>query len=134
MNANSHEFSLRSPIRRLHRGALFNTFAFVLAFLLVLPAQARDWIVNPEKGTDTNDGSVNTPLATAQVHPFAARHPVVEFHALHQVLHVLLRQLAHDAHRVFAFQAKPRVHQFIGQLTRIGEQQQAFGVQVKTAH
>ena len=67
MNANSHEFSLRSPVRRLHRGALLKTFAFVLAFLLVLPAQARDWIVNPESGADTNDGSVNAPLATAQV-------------------------------------------------------------------
>jgi hypothetical protein len=67
MNANSHEFSLRSPIRRLHRGALLKTFAFVLAFLLALPLQARDWIVNPEKGADTNDGSVNAPLATAQV-------------------------------------------------------------------
>jgi hypothetical protein len=35
--------------------------------LFVSPrSPARDWIVNPESGADTNAGSVNAPLATAQ--------------------------------------------------------------------
>jgi unsaturated rhamnogalacturonyl hydrolase len=42
------------------------TLLFVFAFYLVSPGQARDWIVNPESGADTNDGSANAPLATAQ--------------------------------------------------------------------
>lgn len=44
-----------------------------LAFLLLslvtffsTASPARDWIVNPETGADSNDGSVNAPLATAQ--------------------------------------------------------------------
>ena len=41
---------------------------------------------------------------------------------------------AEHANRVFAFHAEARVHQLVRQFAGIGEQQQAFGVQVEPAH
>jgi len=34
--------------------------------LLSTPSPARDWVVNPETGADTNEGTATSPLATAQ--------------------------------------------------------------------
>jgi hypothetical protein len=57
-----------APVRRSAIRSRAFAFAPLLLLLLLLasPAPARDWIVNPETGADTNDGSVNAPLATAQ--------------------------------------------------------------------
>lgn len=67
MTTNSHEFSLQGVRHRLQPGSIVvKTLPLVLACLLVSPVLARDWIVNPESGADTNAGSVNAPLATAQ--------------------------------------------------------------------
>ena len=38
----------------------------LLVGLFPPPSPARDWIVNPESGADTSDGSAAAPLATAQ--------------------------------------------------------------------
>ena len=43
-------------------------------------------------------------------------------------------QRAQHPHRVFTLHAKTRVHQLVGQFTGVGEQQQAFGVDVQPAH
>jgi hypothetical protein len=43
------------------------------------------------------------------------------------------RQRAQHAHRVFTLDAEARVHQLVGQFARVGEQQQAFGVDVQPA-
>lgn len=40
--------------------------AFIGLHFPVASAEARDWVVNPETGADTNDGSAAAPLATIQ--------------------------------------------------------------------
>lgn len=40
---------------------------FCFVAFLAEPVSARDWFVNPETGSDENDGSFEAPLATAQV-------------------------------------------------------------------
>ncbi len=53
------------PAIAISGGRLTSLLLCFLAFLFT-PLPARDWIVDPETGADTNDGSVNAPLATAQ--------------------------------------------------------------------
>ena len=59
---------------------------------------------------------------------------VVQHHAVQQLLLLILAQSPQHTHSVLALQTKTRVHELVGQLARAGEQQQAFGVQVQTAH
>lgn len=79
MNTISHERSPRGiRVRsRSHPFGAFDTYlrsAPIVVRILLLssvpllatPSPARDWIVNPESGADTNEGSAASPLATAQ--------------------------------------------------------------------
>lgn len=67
MNTNADEFSLQRVPHPLQTGSiLLKTLPLVLACCFALNVQARDWIVNPETGSDANEGSANAPLATAQ--------------------------------------------------------------------
>ena len=59
---------------------------------------------------------------------------IVELNASDELFFLVLAEFAQRAHRVFALQTKAWVHQLVGQFARAGEQQQAFGVQVQTAH
>ena len=61
----------------------------------------------------------------------AARDAVVERNAREQLLLLLFGQATHDANRVFAVDLITRVHQPIGKLTGIGEQQQTFSVVIE---
>jgi hypothetical protein len=58
---------------------------------------------------------------------------VVEAHAIEQLLFFLVAERAEHAHGVLALEAEARVHQPVGQLAGVGEQQQAFGVEVEPA-
>ena len=58
----------------------------------------------------------------------------VNLDAFEQALTWLGFERAQHPHSVFALDAKARMHQLIGQLARVGEEQQAFGVDVEPAH
>jgi hypothetical protein len=62
--------SFRNNSIRFRKFAFYSRpFAFQLCLLVTLfftHSPARDWIVNPEAGTDTNEGTSTSPLATAQ--------------------------------------------------------------------
>ena len=73
-------------------------------------------------------------FATAVFNRAELRRAVVEHHAVEQFLLFILAQGTQDTDRVFALQAETRVHELVGQLTRAGEQQEAFGVQVQATH
>ena len=55
----------------------------------------------------------------------------VDVHAFEQARLGIGLQRAEHAHRVLTLDAEARVHQLVGQFTRVGEQQQAFGVDVE---
>lgn len=59
------------------------------------------------------------------------RHAIVQAHAIEQLLLFLIAQGAKHTHRVFALKTETRVHQLVGKLSRAGEQQQAFGIQIQ---
>ena len=61
------------------------------------------------------------------------RRAVLELDAGQQLLAPALFELAHHAHRVFALDVVARMHQPVRELARIGEQQQALGVEVEAA-
>src|SRR3569623_833027 len=75
------------------------------------------------------------------VHALAARvgdgvetgGAVVEHHALAETLQYLVVHLAQHAHRIFAFDLAGRVHQPIGELAVVAEQQQAQRIEVEPA-
>ena len=62
-----------------------------------------------------------------------ARHAVFQLDAGQQLLAHALFQLAQRAHGVFAVDVVARVHQAVGQVAGVGEQQQALGVEVEAA-
>lgn len=67
MNTNSHEYSLRRIRIRSHSYSSVVGFLLLSSLsLLATRSPARDWIVNPETGADSNAGSAASPLATAQ--------------------------------------------------------------------
>ena len=55
----------------------------------------------------------------------------VDVHAFQQLRLRSFVKPTHDANRVLAFHAEARVHQLVCQFAGVGEQQQAFGVQVE---
>jgi hypothetical protein len=57
----------------------------------------------------------------------------LDFHPLEQPLPTLVGQQAKHAHRVLALHPESRVHEPVGQVARIGEEQQPLGVDVKPA-
>ena len=59
-------------------------------------------------------------------------HTIIQLDTVKQQLLFVLAQGTQNAHGIFALQAKARVHQIIGQLTRTGKQQQALGVDVQS--
>jgi len=61
------------------------------------------------------------------------RRAIFERHAGEQLFSRLVVDSTEDAHRIFAFPAKPRMHQQIGQFTRGGKHQQAFGIEVEAS-
>ena len=73
------------------------------------------------------------------VHPFAAAvldrfepgRSVHQFDAGRQLPELLGRQRAEHAHGVLALVAEARMHQGVGEVTRVGEDQQAAGVEVE---
>jgi hypothetical protein len=70
-------------------------------------------------------------IATAILYALKLSQPIVELDSVEQTLFFLVAQGAQHPHGILALQTKPRVHEAIGQLTRIGEQQQTFGVEVQ---
>ena len=59
---------------------------------------------------------------------------VIQRDAIEQFALLLGAEVAQDPHGVFTLKSKPGMHQVVGQAARIGEQQQAFGVQVEPAN
>ena len=59
---------------------------------------------------------------------------VLEHHAVQEFLLFILAQSTQDTHGILALQTKTRVHELIGQLTRTGEEQQSFCVEVQATH
>ncbi len=67
MTTNSQAcFPRRIRIRGHSFSFAVNILLAQLVLLLVAPSHARDWIINPETGADTNGGTAASPLATAQ--------------------------------------------------------------------
>ncbi len=66
MNTDERRFGCAGRKIRVHSRSSVVKPLLLLALLLVSAAQSRDWIVNPETGADTNEGTVASPLATAQ--------------------------------------------------------------------
>ena len=62
-----------------------------------------------------------------------AGHAIFKLHTVEKIFYFLLSDLAHHAHGIFALNGVGRVHQAAGQLTVVGEQQQAGGVQIQSA-
>ena len=62
------------------------------------------------------------------------RRAIIELNAIEQLLAILRGEFTQNAHRIFTAQTKARMRQAVGQLTRIGKQQQAFGIQIQAAH
>ena len=60
------------------------------------------------------------------------RHAVVELDAIEQTAFLLVGQGAQHPHRVFALKPETGMHEPVGQLTRAGEQQETFGVQIQS--
>ena len=89
------------------------------AHLAVAPFRNRDPI--PAVGTLTATG-----LNRAE-----RSHAIVQRHAFKQTLFLFVAERAQNPDGVLTFQPKTRVHQPVGQLSRAGQKQQAFGVQVK---
>jgi hypothetical protein len=78
--------------------------------------------------------AIGAVLVAARIaHLLAARKAVLELDAFREGLHLLVGETPHDAHRVFALDLVARVHQPVGELARIGEEQQAFGVVIEAA-
>src|SRR5574343_390996 len=73
------------------------------------------------------------PLAAAVLHRLEGGGLAFDLDTGEQALAGLLLEAAQHAHGVLALDAEARVHQLVGQVTRGGEQQQAFGVDVQTA-
>src|SRR3569832_1005875 len=62
------------------------------------------------------------------------RGAVIELHALAQALEYRVLDLTQYTHRVFAFDLAGGMHQTIGELAVVGEQQQAQRVEVEATH
>ncbi len=62
------------------------------------------------------------------------RNAVIEFHAIQQILFFFAAQTAKHAHSVLSLKTKSGVHQIVRQFARTGEQQQPFGIQIKTSN
>ena len=73
-------------------------------------------------------------FATARINGSKLRYAVFQRHAFQKPFFFFVRQCAKHANRILPLQAKTRMHQPIGQLTGIGQQQQPFGVQIQTAY
>ena len=89
------------------------------AHLAVAPFRNRDPI--PAVGT----------LAATGLNRAKTSHAIVQRHAFEQTLFLFVAERAQHPDGVFALQPKTRVHQLVGQLSRTGQKQQAFGIQVK---
>ena len=72
-------------------------------------------------------------FATAVFNRPELRETIVKFDAIQQFLFFFPAEVAQHPHGVFALKPKAGVHQVIGQLTRVGEQQQPLGIQVQPA-
>ena len=70
-------------------------------------------------------------LAATVFYGLEAGRLTVDVHALKQLRFGCFVQATQYAYRVLPFHAEAWVHQLIRQLARVGQQQQAFGVQVK---
>lgn len=89
------------------------------AHLAVAPFRYRDPI--PAIGT----------LATTGLNRAERSHAIVQRHAFEQTLFFFVAERAQNPDGVLTFQPKTRVHQLVGQLSRTGQKQQAFSVQIK---
>ena len=74
------------------------------------------------------------PLATAVLDALEPRPLAVDLDAFQQLVALGLVQHAQRTHGVLALDPEARVHQLVGQLAGVGEQQQALGVDVQPAH
>lgn len=72
-------------------------------------------------------------LAATGLNRAKRSHAIVQRHAFEQTLFLFVAERAQNPDGVLAFQTKTRVHQPVGQLSRTGQKQQAFGVQIKPA-
>ena len=70
-------------------------------------------------------------VAAAIFHRLAAGDAVFQRNTRDQLLLLLIRQATHDANGIFAVDFVTRVHQPVGELTGIGEQQQTLGVVIE---
>lgn len=66
MDTKAHEWGHLSGKTRVHPRPFPVESLLLSALLFVSSLCARDWVVNPGTGTDTNDGTAAAPLATAQ--------------------------------------------------------------------
>ena len=66
MNRVKHNGFLRRVGIRVHPRSSVVKPLLLLALLLVSVAQGRDWIVNPETGADTNEGTDASPLSSVR--------------------------------------------------------------------
>ena len=72
-------------------------------------------------------------VAAALLDRLEGRGLAVDGDAGEQALAAFLVEQAEHAHRVLALDAEARMHQLVGQFARVGEQQQAFGIDVEPA-
>ena len=80
---------------------------------------------------DDDPVPVVSALAAAVFDRAETRVLAVDADAFEQLGFRLGVERAQHPHRIFALDAEARVHQLVGELARVGEQQQAFGVQVE---
>ena len=71
------------------------------------------------------------PLAALRIEHFEACRPVFERDPAAQAAYLLGRELADDPHGVIARLLKARVRETIGHIARVGEYEQAAGVEVE---
>ena len=73
-------------------------------------------------------------IATAIFNRQKLRRAIFKLNAIKQLLAILRRQFAQNAHRIFTAQTKARMCQAVGQLAGVGKQQQTFGIQIQAAY
>ena len=72
-------------------------------------------------------------FAAAQFDTFAPSNAVFQLYAIEQLLHMMGLQLAHDAHCIFTFNFKTRMHHAIRKLAGRREKQQAACIEIEAA-